>query len=62
MATTDSSSDEHNISIRTADVVLMDQTSFLLPHGQWEEFCKRIDEPAKVIPLLQQLFSEQDPF
>ena len=49
-------------SLDAAHTVLVDQTEFRLPQKQWEEFCQRIDEEPKVIPALQKLFSEQDPF
>ena len=41
---------------------LKDQTEFRLSPDQWDAFCRRLDEPAKVIPELQQLFHEQELF
>lgn len=49
-------------SLDAAQAVLVDQTEFRLPAEQWEEFCRRLDAPPKVIPALRQLFSEPDPF
>lgn len=49
-------------SLNAAYAVLADQTEFRLSPEQWEAFCQRLDEPPKVIPALQQLFSEQEPF
>lgn len=49
-------------SLDAAHAILVDQTEFRLPPDQWEAFCQRLDEPPKVIPALQQLFSEQEPF
>jgi uncharacterized protein (DUF1778 family) len=45
-------------SLDAADAVLRDQTVFTLPPDKWEEFCARLDEPARVIPALQQLHAE----
>ena len=47
-------------SLDAAHALLVDQTEFRLPPDQWEMFCKRLDSPAKVIPELQRLFSEQE--
>jgi uncharacterized protein (DUF1778 family) len=49
-------------SLDAAHAVLVDQTEFRLPSEQWEEFCNRLDEPARVVPALRQLFSEPGPF
>ncbi len=49
-------------SLETANAILMERTEFRLPPEQWEEFCQRLDAPPKVIPALQRLFSELDPF
>ena len=48
-------------SLDAAHAVLLDQTQFRLPPEQWQAFCERLDEPAKVIPALRQLFSEPEP-
>ncbi len=49
-------------SLDAANVILMYQTEFRLPPDQWEAFCERLDAPPKVVPELQQLFSEPEPF
>jgi uncharacterized protein (DUF1778 family) len=49
-------------SLDAANAILVDQTEFRLPPDQWEAFCQRLDEPPKVIPVLRQLFSEQEQF
>lgn len=38
----------------------IDQTNFYLPPEQWQVFCERLDEPAKVIPALGELFCEAE--
>ena len=38
----------------------LDQTEFCLPPEQWLAFCERLDEPAKTIPALCDLFSEAE--
>ena len=48
-------------SLDAAHAVLVDQTEFRLPPAQWQAFCKRLDEPARVIPALRDLFSEPEP-
>ncbi len=48
------------VSLDAARAILVDQTEFRVPPEQWEEFCARLDEPAKSIPELRQLFSEED--
>lgn len=48
-------------SLDAAHTVLVDQTEFRLPPEQWQAFCERLDEPAKVIPALRDLFSEPEP-
>lgn len=42
-------------SLDAAQSVLTDQTLFTLTPEQWDEFQRRLDEPARVIPALQQL-------
>lgn len=49
-------------SLDAANAILADQTEFRLPPDQWEKFCQKLDAPPKVIPALQRLFSEPDPF
>jgi uncharacterized protein (DUF1778 family) len=47
-------------SLDAAHKVLADKTEFRLPPEQWQAFCERLDEPAKVIPALRDLFSEPE--
>lgn len=49
------------VSLDAAHAVLVDQTEFRLPPKQWKAFCERLDEPARVIPALRDLFSEPEP-
>lgn len=49
------------VSLDAAHAVLVDQTEFRLPPAQWEEFCQRLDEPARVIPAIHDLFREPEP-
>jgi len=49
-------------SLEAARAVLVDQTEFRLPPEQWAAFCERLDEPAKIIPELRDLFREPEPF
>jgi uncharacterized protein (DUF1778 family) len=44
-----------------ACAVLADQTEFRLSPAEWEAFCKRLGGPAKVVPVLRDLFSESEP-
>ena len=48
-------------SLTAANAILEDQTQFRLPAGQWKAFCERLDEPARSIPALVELFSEAEP-
>lgn len=48
-------------SLDAAHAVLVDQSEFHLPPEQWQAFCERLDEPARVIPALRDLFSEPEP-
>lgn len=48
-------------SLNAAHVVLADQTEFRLPPAEWKAFCESLDAPAKVVPVLQDLFSESEP-
>ncbi len=47
-------------SLEAANAVLVDQTEYRLSPDQWEAFCRRLDEPPKVIPALRQLFREPE--
>jgi uncharacterized protein (DUF1778 family) len=47
-------------SLNAAHAVLADQTEFRLTPAQWKAFCERLDEPARVIPALRDLFSEPE--
>jgi uncharacterized protein (DUF1778 family) len=49
-------------SLDAANAILMNQTEFRLPPDQWEAFCEHLDAPPKVVPALQRLFSEPEPF
>ena len=49
-------------SLGAADAILRDQTVFTLTPEQWEEFQRRLDEPARVIPELQDLANRPEPF
>jgi uncharacterized protein (DUF1778 family) len=49
-------------SLDAANAVLVDQTEYRLPPAQWEAFCRRLDDPPKTVPALQQLFREDGPF
>ena len=46
------------VSLDAAQTILTDQTVFTLTPEQWDEFQRRLDEPARVIPALQQLHAE----
>jgi uncharacterized protein (DUF1778 family) len=46
------------VSLDAAQAILTDQTVFTLTPEQWDEFQRRLDEPARVIPALQQLHAE----
>jgi len=50
------------VSLEAARAILVDQTEFRLSPEQWEEFCQRLDEPARTIPELRDLFSDAEPF
>ncbi len=41
-----------------AHETLADQTHFVLNEKQWAEFMKALDEPPRIIPEIQKLFSE----
>jgi uncharacterized protein (DUF1778 family) len=46
------------VSLDAAQTILTDQTVFTLPPEQWDEFQRRLDEPACAIPALQKLHAE----
>ena len=52
-------------ALRSAEQVLSDQTRFVLPPEQWQEFTALLGRPARVIPALRDamakpsLFSER---
>ena len=41
-----------------AQETLADQTRFVLNEKQWAKFMKALDEPPRIIPQIQKLFSE----
>ena|SRR5579872_5786427 len=41
-----------------AEIALADQKHFKLPPNKFAEFARALDRPAKVIPALQNLFSQ----
>lgn len=41
-----------------AHAVLIDQTEFRLLPQQWQAFCERLNEPARIIPALRQLLED----
>jgi uncharacterized protein (DUF1778 family) len=45
-------------SLDAAQAVLVEQTIFTLTPEQWDDFNRRLDEPARVVPALQQLHAE----
>lgn len=49
-------------SLEAAHAALVEETQFRLPPEQWEAFCQRLEEPAKVIPALRELFAEPGAF
>lgn len=49
-------------SLDAARTILVDQTDFRLPPEEWEAFCAALDAPAKTIPALRKLFSEEEPY
>lgn len=46
------------VSLNAAQTILTDQMVFTLTPEKWDEFQRRLDEPARVIPALQQLHAE----
>jgi uncharacterized protein (DUF1778 family) len=49
-------------SLNAANTILEDQTQFRLPPEQWEAFRERLDEPARTIPALVELFGQPEPY
>ena len=49
-------------SLDAANAVLVDQNEYRLPPEQWDAFCRRLEDPPKTIPALQQLFREDGLF
>jgi uncharacterized protein (DUF1778 family) len=49
-------------SLDAAQQILVEQSEFRLSPEQWQAFCARLDEPARVVPEIRQLFAEPDPY
>jgi uncharacterized protein (DUF1778 family) len=49
-------------ALRSAEEVLADQTRFVLPSDQWDEFVALLDRPARVLPGLREVASKPSPF
>ena len=49
-------------SLDAAEHVLAEQTAVVLTPEQWEIFWSRLDAPPRVVPALQKLFGEAEPF
>lgn len=49
-------------SLDAANALLAEKSEFRLPSDQWEAFCRKLDEPPKVIPALQELFQQEEQF
>ena len=49
-------------SLDAAQAILVDQMEFRLSPEQWDAFCKRLDDPPRVLPAIRKLFSEPDPW
>ena len=47
-------------SLDAIEQVLVDQTKITFTPEQWDAFQQRLDEPAKVIPALQNLLRESE--
>jgi uncharacterized protein (DUF1778 family) len=45
-------------ALTAAQQVLADQAHFTLSPEAWEEFCKKLDEPPRVIPALRELLTK----
>jgi uncharacterized protein (DUF1778 family) len=48
-------------SLSAANAILEDQSQFRLPPEQWRAFRERLDEPARSIPTLVDLFRAANP-
>jgi uncharacterized protein (DUF1778 family) len=51
---------EHAVS--AAEQVLAERVHFAISPERWEAFCAALDAPAKDIPALRRLLSEESPF
>ena len=49
-------------AVERAQADLSNQQSFTLKKGQWAEFAKRLDAPAKALPRLRKLLTKPDVF
>ena len=49
-------------AVQAAQQVLADQVHFSLSAKDWEAFCRKLDEPPRVIPALKNLLSEPSVF
>lgn len=49
-------------AIVEADRVLTDQTQFALGRAAWEEFAEALEQPARSIPALAELFAKPSVF
>ena len=49
-------------SLDAAQNVLQDQTEYRLSPENWMAFCEKLDAPTKMIPALNKLFAEKEPF
>ena len=49
-------------ALRSAEQVLSDQTRFVLPPEQWQEFTALLDRPARVIPALRDAMAKPSRF
>ena len=49
-------------ALKEAQEVVTEKMHFSLPAKQWKSFCDRLDQPAKSISKLKQLFSKPSVF
>ncbi|MBI2093995.1 MAG: DUF1778 domain-containing protein [Candidatus Omnitrophica bacterium] len=49
-------------ALKEADEVVADKVHFSIAEKQWKTFCAVLDEPAREIPKLKQLFSGPNKF
>jgi len=49
-------------AFKEAEAVVADKVHFSLSAKQWKTFCTALDEPAREVPKLKQLFHEPDRF